>query len=1493
VKFNQIPHAQGLYDPRFEHDSCGVGFICDIRGRPTADTVAQGLEMLRRMAHRGATGADPDSGDGAGILLQLPKAFLRQAASEAGIAIPDNSPFAAGLAFLDSERGAASRAKAALEEACRDEGLSFLGWRKVPSRPGIIGETARKAMPSIEMAFAGAEKAADARRFEIALFRARRRAEKRVAAETGRGAFYMPSFSSRVIVYKGMLTPGQLGEFFPDLSHPLMASAIALVHSRYSTNTFPSWDLAQPFRFLAHNGEINTLRGNAMRMAAREPFLSSSALGPMDALLPVIQEGGSDSSALDNALELLALSGRSLAHAMSMLVPAAWEGDESMESGLRSYYRYHRCLMEAWDGPAALAFTDGSSVAAALDRNGLRPARYLVTKDGRVLMASEMGVLDVPPAEIERSGRLEPGKILYVDTVAGRIVGDDEIKARLASMAPYGAWLEENLSVLRQERAAGKPSHDDRLLRAMGYDREELSMVLAPMAKTGTDPVGSMGDDAPHAVLSKKRQPLFHYFRQLFAQVTNPPIDSIREQCVMSLSSVIGPAGNALEESPALAARTEIEAPVWTEETLASFTAKRGTDAARISLLFRAEGGEEAFTGAFASALERVRSEAIAAVRDGRGYLVLSDRGVDAAHAAPPSLLALAAAHRGLLAASLRSRCAIIVESAEPRETHHFCVLSGYGADAIVPYGAYQALAKLIAEGELRDDFGAISKHYLHAVEHGILKVISKMGISTLQSYAGAQIFEAVGLGRGLVDAYFAGTPSRLGGIGIERLARERRAAHEEAFGDAVATPRILPTGGFYKWRRDGEAHAWNPDTISLLQRSVRSGDYEDFKRYAAIMDSPPSGPIVFRHLLRFKKGNPVPLEEVEPESEIVKRFATGAMSYGSISGPAHETIAAAMNRIGGMSNTGEGGEDVRRFVPLPNGDSLSSYTKQVASGRFGVTAYYLANARDIQIKIAQGAKPGEGGQLPGHKVSETIARTRYTTPGVTLISPPPHHDLYSIEDRAQLIRDLKNVNPEARVSVKLVSEVGVGTVAAGVAKGRAEMILISGGDGGTGASPLGSIKRAGLPWELGLAETHQTLVMNGLRSRVRLQCDGGIRTGRDAVIACLLGAEEFGYAASALIAEGCLMLRHCHLNNCSVGVATQDDRCAGRFGGKPEHVANLMLHIARHMRETMAELGFRSIDEMVGRSDMLEASPAAAEAGLDFSLVLHKPASAGLVRRDPSLVHPDLRAPRARRIIELARGAIDRDEPTRLDLPIANTDRSAGARLSGEIMKRRGEAGLAQGTLRVELSGVAGQSFGAWLCKGATFSLRGMANDYVGKGLFGGTIVVSPGEGADFRPEDNVIIGNVALYGAISGELFARGRAGERFCVRNSGAVAVAEGVGDHGCEYMTGGTAVILGPVGRNFAAGMSGGIAYVWDPEGSFASKFKGEFADVERPSDSDAAELKRIIGRHHELTGSDRAAAILAAWEENLARFRKVMPRDYRAYLASKGGSEHGR
>jgi glutamate synthase (NADPH) large chain len=1493
VSFNQIPARQGLYDPDFEHDSCGVGFLCDIHGRPARRMVEDALEMLARMSHRGASGADPDSGDGAGILMQMPHAFLSKIAEEKGFTLPPQGEYGCGLVFLpqDWEQDLACRTQ--FEYACRQSGLEVLSWRSVPVRAETIGPQAQESMPRIEMVFAA--EAPDARGshqlgIEQRLFLARKRAESAIARKLGslKGRFYVVSLSSKTLVYKGMLMPKQLGAFFPDLQDEKMESAICIVHSRYSTNTFPSWDRAQPFRFLAHNGEINTLKGNATWMRSREASLAKEEWGKdLSCLLPVIQEGGSDSQALDNALELLFVAGRSLPHAMGMLVPAAWEADASMDPGVRDFYRYQRCVMEAWDGPAALTYTDGVRVAASLDRNGLRPGRYLTTTDGRVMMASELGVLDIEPSLIESSCRLEPGHTLFIDTERGEIVPDEELKRGLARQAPYGQWLAEGQQLLPQAAAVKAPAHDDALLRALAYTREELEMILLPMAATGAEPIGSMGNDAPLAVLSTKPVPLFSYFRQLFAQVTNPPIDPLREGCVMSIETVIGPQAPLLSEGPEHARRLVLEKPVLSEEAFAAFLKAQGPRVRTISVVFETQYGENGF----ALALERACIEAESAIMAGCGYLVISDRGIDSRHAAIPSLMALGAVHQYLAGRRIRSRVALFVESAEPREVHHFCLLFGYGADAVVPYGAYSAIAKLAVEGDLKLDYVKAVGNYLHAVEHGLMKVLSKMGISTLSSYKAAQIFEAVGIGRELVERCFTGTPSRVGGIGEGDVARRLLALHADSYGKDRSLPHILDSGGFYRWRRSGELHAWNPDTVSTLQQAVRTGDYQLYKKYAGLMDAPASSPdcsgaVTLRSLLRFRKGSPVGLGDVESEESILRRFATGAMSYGSISGQAHETLARAMNRLGGMSNTGEGGEDPRRFIPLLNGDSLCSKVKQVASGRFGVTTHYLSNAKEIQIKIAQGAKPGEGGQLPGHKVSALIAKTRYTTEGVTLISPPPHHDIYSIEDLAQLILDLKNVNPEARISVKLVSEMGVGTVAAGVAKARAEMILISGGDGGTGASPLSSIKHAGLPWELGLSETHQTLVMNGLRDQVKLQCDGGMRTARDLAIACLLGADEFGFAAGALIAMGCVMLRHCHLNNCSMGVATQDERCAARFSGKPEHVENFMRFTARSLRELMAELGFRSLDEMRGRSDMLEASSSLPPeyAGLDFSRILAKSEeSAALAGRGTP--YRDLKQDFDLRLIEMAEAAVHRAEPIEIRLPIRNTDRAVGAMLSGRIVKGRGEDALPAGAIRCELSGTAGQSFGAWLCKGVQLRLSGFANDYVGKGLFGGVIAIRAPEGAAF--ESGVLIGNTALYGAISGELYVNGRAGERFCVRNSGATAVVEGVGDHACEYMTGGVAVVLGPTGRNFAAGMSGGVAYVYDPEDSFAARFNSEFADLEKLTEKDAPRLKAILERHAELSESAKAKAILGAFEGSLKSFKKVMPRDYRAYLEKKG------
>lgn len=1488
MSFNQLPGRKGLYNSEFEHDSCGVGFVCDIKGRISRKIVEDGLEMISRMNHRGASGADPDSGDGAGILVQLPHRFLTKVASRHGISLGEIGSYGCGIVFLPKSRSLRERCRKDMEEACNALSLKIALWRPVPVREDLIGMSARQSMPCMEMVFVvpATEGPFSTLPLEQRLFLARKKAEWRIIERDGISPsdFYVSSLSSRTIVYKGMLTPPQLAPFFPDVQDPDFESAIALIHSRFSTNTFPSWDRSQPFRYLAHNGEINTLKGNSTWMRSRESALAKSEWGnDLSELFPLIQKQGSDSQALDNVFEFLLQSGRDMSHVMSMLVPAAWEGDDSIDPSVRDFYRYHRCMMESWDGPAALAYTDGTIVAASLDRNGLRPGRYLVTSDDRVIMASELGVLDVPPEMIVQSLRLEPGKMLYIDTSRALIISDREVKLSLARRAPWGQWLSQSISTLEQKPVGSSVSClEDTVFRSLYWTREETEMIVAPMAIHGLEPIGSMGNDAPHAVLSEKTVPLFSFFRQLFAQVTNPPIDPLREGCVMSLETVIGPQGNILDQGPSLARRLVLPHPVLTEETLKSFVSDETVEVRTISILFDPQEGEKGFL----SAVDRICKEASDAAEKGVGYLVLSDRGIMANRVSLPSLLALGAVHQSLSVSRSRNRVALMVESAECREVHHLCLLFGYGADAVIPYGAYAAISKLIATNDIEIPYDRAVNNYIHALEHGVMKTLSKMGISTLMSYKGAQIFEAVGLSLDVIDRCFTGTPSRVGGIDMSDIARRTIDNHRKAYSFESDAPHLLESGGFYRWRNDGELHAWNPKTIALFQQAVRSGDYNKFREYTEAMDSQR---VNLRSLLSFVKREPIDLDLVESEESILSRFATGAMSYGSISAGAHTTIARAMNRLGGKSNTGEGGEDPARFTPLENGDSLCSRIKQVASGRFGVTTWYLSNADEIQIKMAQGAKPGEGGQLPGHKVSQMIARTRYTTEGVTLISPPPHHDIYSIEDLAQLILDLKNVNPDARISVKLVSEMGVGTVAAGVAKAQADMILISGADGGTGASPLSSIKHAGLPWELGLAETHQTLVMNGLRDRLRVQCDGGMRTGRDLAIACLLGADEFGFATGALIAMGCVMLRHCHLNNCSMGVATQDDRCAARFSGKSEYVENFMRFTARHLREIMASLGMKTLDEMRGRSDLLVSAAGGSGIPLDFSHILAQGKKEKALEDIDESPRVDLRQEFDKRLITLTKEAVETTKPIRLSLDVRNTDRAVGAMLSGHIMKKRGEKALPSGTIRCELTGTAGQSFGAWLCSGVEMRLTGFANDYVGKGLFGGVLSIrasdtSPLSRVDASP---VLAGNTALYGAISGELYIAGRAGERFCVRNSGATAVVEGVGDHGCEYMTGGLAVVLGSVGRNFAAGMSGGMAFVFDKDKTFERKFNDEFADLESLTERDVERLRMVLSRHAELTGSVKARSILEDFSHALPLFRKVMPRDYRSYLEKKG------
>ncbi len=1492
MRQRSLPDAQGLYDPRFEHDSCGVGFVCSIKGNGSNEIVGQGLEVLNRLAHRGATGADPKTGDGAGILIQIPHDFFKKACQAAGIDLPGNGEYGTGLVFLPTDAKEREFCKDVFRKMSLEEGQAVIGWRKVPVDDSDIGATARETEPAIEQVFIkkGA-KSKDALEFERKLYLIRRRIENTIRSSVIKqlSFFYITSLSSRTFTYKGLLMPSQVGNFFLDLKDKDLKSALALVHSRYSTNTFPTWDLSQPFRFLAHNGEINTLRGNINWMRAREGLLKSDFFGKdIKKLYPIIVPGGSDSASLDNMFELLVLSGRSLPHAMMMLIPAAWEHDNLMGEKVRAFYKYHACLTEPWDGPAAIAFTDGTRIGACLDRNGLRPARYIVTKNDFVVMASEVGVLDIPAQDIVHAGRLEPGKIFFIDTEAGRIIEDKEIKEDMAERSPYRSWIEDKMVALgtlpKQKTAAEKPGDVTTPLKAFGYTREDLKMIIKPMAEKGAEPIGSMGNDTPHAVLSEKPQLLYAYFKQLFAQVTNPPIDPIREELVMSLASFIGPEGNLLDESPEHCHRLFVKNPILTNEDLAKVRSIKvnGFKTKTISLLFDAASKKD-----FKARLNEVCAAAVSAIKAGYKFIILSDGGVDKKHAAIPALLATGCVHQHLVKKSLRTQIGIIVESAEPREVHHFALLFGYGADCINPYLAYKAVGKLIKDGDLALDHRRAEHHYIKAVEKGILKILSKMGISTLQSYRGAQIFEALGLNQEVIEKCFTGTVSRIGGIGLDTIYNECAARHSEAYPGSGPVIGHLTTGGVYQWKRDGEFHLWNPESIAALQDAARFNDHKRYREFTRLINDQSNNPCTLRSLLKFKEAAPIPIDQVEPIEVIVKRFATGAMSFGSIGKAAHETLAIAMNRLGGRSNTGEGGEDPARFAPLPNGDSTRSSIKQVASGRFGVTTNYLVNADELQIKIAQGAKPGEGGQLPGHKVSSIIARTRYTTPGVTLISPPPHHDIYSIEDLAQLIFDLKNVNRRARISVKLVSEIGVGTVAAGVAKGHADMILISGGDGGTGASPLSSIKHAGLPWELGLSETHQTLVLNSLRSRVRLQTDGQMRTGRDVAIAALLGAEEYGFCTAALVISGCVMLRHCHLNNCSVGVATQDEILEKRFNGRPEYIINYFHFVAEELREIMAGLGLKTIDEMIGRVDLLEhndkiISPKTSQ--IDFSRILYKPAVPENVgthctgKQDHGIDKIlDIK------LIELSQKALNDSKNLKIELAINNTNRTTGAGLSGEVCRIHGEEGLPTDTIYCKFKGIAGQSFGAFLAKGVTFELEGMANDYVGKGISGGKIIIYPDRKSEYAPEDNIIIGNTTFYGAINGETYIRGRAGERFCIRNSGLFAVVEGVGDHGCEYMTGGRVVVLGKTGRNFGAGMSGGIAYVYDPDGEFKNKYNKEMVELEKVAADDEPTINDLLFNHHKHTQSPIAKNILDGFKKSMKKFVKVMPLEYKRIL----------
>ena len=1481
---------QGLYDPTDERDACGVGFIAHVKGSPSHDIVHNALRLLEGLSHRGAVGCDPHTGDGAGILMQIPHTFLVRQLALAGLRLPAAGRYAVGMLFLPNDPGERRACELVLETIVADEGRTLLGWRDVPVDLGAIGEVARKSAPTIRQVFIARDGMTEAA-FERKLYIIRRQVENAIGMRAG---FHVVSLSSRTIVYKGMVTPRQLPAFYSDLRSSDIASALALVHSRFSTNTLPSWSRAHPYRFLCHNGEINTLRGNLNWMRVREANMKSPLFGEdMHKLFPIITEDQSDSACLDNAVEFLVRGGRSLPHAIAMLVPEAWEGNPHMDLDRRGFCEFHGAMMEPWDGPALLAFTDGRLIGGTLDRNGLRPARWLVTDDDLVVLASEAGALDIEPSRIVAKGRIHPGRMFLVDTRAGRILGDEEVKRDLASRKPYRAWVAANRVSLDELPEPLGPTQSDgtelqRRQAAFGYTREELAMVVAPMATTGEEPVGSMGNDTPLAVLSSEPQLLFNYFKQLFAQVTNPPIDPIREQLVMSLSVNIGPRTNVLGERPEHARHIRVKSPILTNAALEKIRAVAKEDARfrckTLRMLFPAAGGAKALH----LALESLCRKASQAVHEGHTLVVLSDRGVDADWAPIPSLLATAAVHHHLVREGLRTEVGIIVESGEPREVAHFALLIGYGAGTVNPYLAFETLGPLIRENALPlpiDEATAEAK-YIKAVEKGLLKVISKMGISTIQSYCGAQVFEAIGLGPRLTERYFTGTPSRIGGIEIAQLADETLRRHSAAFRAPLPVDG-LAAGGNYHYRNQGEHHNWNPLTISTLQHAARANSAERYAEFARLVNDEQRRPSTIRGLLEFAERTPVPLEEVEPAAEIVRRFATGAMSFGSLSREAHETLAVAMNRIGGRSNSGEGGESPDRL-----GTDRNSAIKQVASGRFGVTTEYLVSARELQIKMAQGAKPGEGGQLPGHKVDAVIAKTRYSTPGVTLISPPPHHDIYSIEDLAQLIFDLKNVNPRAMISVKLVSEVGVGTIAVGVAKARADLILISGDTGGTGASPLSSIKHAGSPWELGLAEAHQALVANDLRGRVRLQTDGQLKTGRDVVTAALLGAEEFGFATAPLIAQGCVMMRKCHLNTCPVGIATQDPVLRAKFSGAPEHVINYLFFVAEEARALMARLGFRTMDEMIGRSDVLRARDVSAHwkaRTLDLGPLLYHASVPPHVatHRVRAQDHP-IEDVLDRLLIEAAQPAFERNRTVRRAFPIRNSDRTVGAMLSGEIAARFGQAGLPDGTVRFSFTGSAGQSFGAFCARGVTLTLEGEANDYLGKGLSGGRLIIVPPARPRFDASETILVGNVALYGATSGEAYIHGVAGERFAVRNSGAVTVVEGVGDHGCEYMTGGAVVVLGHTGRNFAAGMSGGVAFVYDEDRSFERRCNASLVSLEPVEElDDIALLKRLIQRHVRFTDSGRARRLLASWNAVVPKFVRVLPTEYRRALEANG------
>ena len=1521
-----LPQKQGMYDPKNEHDNCGIGFIANIKNRRSHEIVRQGIQILINLDHRGAVGADPLAGDGAGILMQLPDRLFRAEVETLGITLPEEGDYGVGMVFLPSNKTGLNACTSSIEAAIKNEGQILLGWRDVPVDNSYLGDSVKPIEPVIRQVFIGrGDTCADTDAFERKLYVIRKLAHHLVWDDDieDLGHFYITSMSARTIVYKGMMLAPNLDKYYKDLNDDRFESALALVHQRFSTNTFPSWALAQPFRYLCHNGEINTVRGNINWMLARRHSMKSDLLGDdLEKLWPLVGDGASDSATFDNALELLVAGGYSLAHAMMIMIPEAWDGHPLMDAERRAFYEYHAALMEPWDGPAAIAFTDGRQIGATLDRNGLRPARYVITDDDIVVLGSEVGVLPVPEERIVKKWRLQPGKMLLIDLEKQCIVDDDELKADLARAEPYQSWLDEtqiHLEDLPPEVAAMPPDHATLLDRqqAFGYNQEDIKFFLAPMAAEGQEPVGSMGRDIPPAVLSDRPKLLYDYFHQNFAQVTNPPIDSIREESVMSLVSLIGPRPNLLDlHTGGTHKRLEVRQPILSNIDLEKIRhIEHLVDSAFRTYTLDTCCPAADGTAGMAAALETLCTKATDVVHQGHDILILSDRGMNADRMAIPALLVTAAVHHHLIREGLRTEVGMVIETGEVKKVHDFCLLAGYGAEAINPYLAFDTLSALGHGLAKPMSEKKIHGNYVNALNKGILKVMAKMGISTYQSYCGAQIFDAVGLNSAFVEKYFTNTQTMIEGIGLAEIGEETFQRHRAAFSNDPVLSNALDIGGEYAFRLRGEDHMWTPETIGALQHAVRSGDYQRFKAFTGKINAKDRSARNLRGLFRLKRaGAPLPLDDIEPVSEIVKRFATGAMSFGSISWEAHTNLAIAMNRLGGKSNTGEGGEDSKRYEPLENGDSMRSAIKQVASGRFGVTTAYLANADDLQIKIAQGAKPGEGGQLPGYKVDDWIARIRHSTPGVGLISPPPHHDIYSIEDLAQLIHDLKNVNPKARISVKLVSEIGVGTVAAGVSKAHADHVTISGNDGGTGASPLTSIMNAGSFWELGLAETHQTLVLNRLRGRIAVQVDGGMRSGRDVVIGALLGADEFGFSTAALISQGCIMMRKCHLNTCPTGVATQDPELRKRFSGEPEHVINYFTFIAQEVREIMAELGFHTFNEMIGRMDRLDTAKAINHwkaKGLDFTRIFAKPdVGPDVALFNCEVQNHGLDKALDNELINQARPALDDKTPVKIEMPVRNINRTVGAMLSGEIANRYGHAGLDDDTIHILMQGTAGQSFGGWLARGVTLELAGDANDYVGKGLSGGRVIIYPQAQSSLVPEDNIIVGNTVLYGAIAGECYFRGVAGERFAVRNSGVTAIVEGVGDHGCEYMTGGCVVVLGQIGSNFAAGMSGGIAYVLDEIGDFEKRCNTAMVDIERitpdqdangpndindiladPLGSDEAHLRFLIERHATFTQSQRARKILNSWNTYLPQFVKVMPVDYRrAMLDAQAAAE---